>query len=205
MVYSDGGPDHNTTFLSVKLAAISLFIALNLDMYVAVRCAPMQSYNNPAERCMSVLNIALQSVSLARESMCDMLEDQIKSLTSLSRVRVAAEARPTLKKGLIYSMDEPITVVIQRFRRLMYADNHVSAYYGATKEEVEDMASNLSMFTDGAHIDNIKRNINNYPRLVEFMETYIHGDIQLSSKAMFKARVCVLHGTGPSSSGKGSV
>ena len=35
-IVSDGGPDHQVTFLSVKVAMIALFRALNLDMYVGV-------------------------------------------------------------------------------------------------------------------------------------------------------------------------
>jgi hypothetical protein len=49
-LYTDGGPDHRITNISVKLSLISLFIALDLDLLVAVRTAPSQSYVNPAER-----------------------------------------------------------------------------------------------------------------------------------------------------------
>ncbi len=33
--YSDGGPDHRLTYLSVKLALISLYLKLNLDYLCA--------------------------------------------------------------------------------------------------------------------------------------------------------------------------
>ena len=68
-MYSDGGPDHRLTFGSVQVAIVCLFLRLNLDMIVAVRCAPHQSWTNLAERCMSILNLALQNVALQRESM----------------------------------------------------------------------------------------------------------------------------------------
>ncbi|WAQ96485.1 hypothetical protein MAR_029175 [Mya arenaria] len=48
--YTDGGPDHRTTFKSVKTACLLKFISLDLDMMVCVSTAPNQSYNNPAER-----------------------------------------------------------------------------------------------------------------------------------------------------------
>ena len=47
-VYTDGGPDHRTTFWSVKLAHIATFIALDLDMLIAARTAPSRSFCNPA-------------------------------------------------------------------------------------------------------------------------------------------------------------
>ena len=62
--YTDGGPDHRTTYKSVKVAALAEFIALDLDMIVCARTAPCGSYVNPAERCMSLLNLALQNVAL---------------------------------------------------------------------------------------------------------------------------------------------
>lgn len=66
---TDGGPDHRVTFETVKLSLVQLFISLNLDMLVALRTAPNHSWMNPAERCMSVLNLALQHVALARNEM----------------------------------------------------------------------------------------------------------------------------------------
>ena len=57
---SDGGPDHQVTFGSVKLALVALFLAL----LVAIRTCPYQSWHNLAERVMSTLNLALQNVSL---------------------------------------------------------------------------------------------------------------------------------------------
>ena len=42
LFYTDGGPDHNVTFLRVKLGMIALFLKHDLDMLQAVRTAPQQ-------------------------------------------------------------------------------------------------------------------------------------------------------------------
>ena len=42
MIYTDGGPDHLSTYMSVKLSMIALFIELDLDALVALRTAPKQ-------------------------------------------------------------------------------------------------------------------------------------------------------------------
>ena len=68
-VFSDGGPDHQVTYLSVKLFLICLFLELDLDYLCAARTAPYHSFRNPAERIMLILNLGLQSVGLARASM----------------------------------------------------------------------------------------------------------------------------------------
>ena len=68
-VYSDGGPDHRVTYISVKLALIALFRKLNLDYLCAVRIAPYHSDSNPVERILSLLHLGLQAIARARKSM----------------------------------------------------------------------------------------------------------------------------------------
>ena len=63
-LYTDGGPDHQTMFKPVKIAAIYIFMALDLDAYIAACIALNQSYCNPAERVMSTLNLGLQLLQL---------------------------------------------------------------------------------------------------------------------------------------------
>ena len=46
-LYTDGGPDHRLTYASVQLALIALFQNLNLDILVAGRTAPHNSWRTP--------------------------------------------------------------------------------------------------------------------------------------------------------------
>ncbi len=57
-IYSDGGPDHRLTYLSVQLSLIALFLNLDLDFLVACRTAPHHSWRDPVERLMSIINLA---------------------------------------------------------------------------------------------------------------------------------------------------
>ena len=68
ILYSDGRPDHRTTLKSMKIAAIYIFMALDLDANIAACTALNQSCRNPAEYVMSMLNLGLQNVATARES-----------------------------------------------------------------------------------------------------------------------------------------
>ena len=63
-IYSDGGPDHRLTYLSVQLSLISIFLGLDLDFLCAARTAPCHSWRNPAERIMSIVNLGLQCVGM---------------------------------------------------------------------------------------------------------------------------------------------
>ena len=53
LLYTDGGPDHRLTFVSVQVSLICIFLALDLDFLCAVRTPPYHSWKNPAGRIMA--------------------------------------------------------------------------------------------------------------------------------------------------------
>ena len=53
---------------------------LELDLLVAARTAPAQSYANMAERRLSLLNLALQNCTFARSEMPEAYEKKMKKL-----------------------------------------------------------------------------------------------------------------------------
>ena len=57
--------------MSVKLSLIAVFLDLDLDMLVALRTAPSNSWANPVERIMSIVNIGLQGVGVMRQKGSD--------------------------------------------------------------------------------------------------------------------------------------
>ena len=85
LLLSDGGPDHRLSYGSVQVSLLALFFRLNLDMLIAVRTCPYQSWTNPAERVMSILNLALQNVSLERKEMDEEAEKLMKNNSSSTR------------------------------------------------------------------------------------------------------------------------
>ena len=109
--YSDGGPDHNTTFWTVKIAQVMKFIMLDLDLLVAARTAPSHSYVNMAERSMSLLNLALQHCALARTAMPEAYEKKMKGLSSTKSIRVAADRDASLKERFMESTEKPISQI----------------------------------------------------------------------------------------------
>lgn len=82
-LYTDGGPDHRVTYISVQMSLICLFLTLDLDYLCAVRTAPYHSWRNPAERVMSVLNLGLQCVALARREMSEEYEREAAKCNTL--------------------------------------------------------------------------------------------------------------------------
>ena len=66
---TDEGPEHRTTFLSVKIAMIALQEALNADLLVALRTAPGQSFQNPVEKVNCILNLGFYGIGVMRQSL----------------------------------------------------------------------------------------------------------------------------------------
>lgn len=80
MNFTDGGTDQRNTLESVVCASICIFFELDLDMMILARCAPGHSWMNPAERIMSVLNIALQNCALERGKGDEETEKMLKKM-----------------------------------------------------------------------------------------------------------------------------
>jgi hypothetical protein len=124
--FSDGGTDHRNTLESVKCASICLFKEMNLDMLILARCAPGHSWCNPAERCMSLLNLGLQNCALER-SHCssDDLEKLIKKCGSMKEIRTAATKHQDLQQGYRDSIESVRSTIENRFSRLKLKDEPV--------------------------------------------------------------------------------
>jgi hypothetical protein len=116
-LYTDGGPDHRCTYTQVQISYICLFIALDLDYFVAVRTPPQHSWKNPVKRIMSILNLRLQSVGLMRTEMNNESERLMSKCGTINEIRNTAKENPTLKDDLIASLQTPINLVSDVFNR----------------------------------------------------------------------------------------
>ena len=106
-LYSDGGPDHRLTYVSVQLSLICLFIKLDLDYLCAGRTAPYHSWRNPVERIMSVLNLGLQCIGLARDQMPDEFEMEVDKCNNLTELRNIASR----KSGILSAVQDSLSPV----------------------------------------------------------------------------------------------
>ena len=86
-LYTDGGPDHRLTYVSVQLSLICLFLKLDLDYLCVGFTAPCHSWHNPVERIMSILNLGLHCVRLARAEMSEEFEMGVEKSKTLPDLR----------------------------------------------------------------------------------------------------------------------
>ena len=167
-MYSDGGPDHRLTYVSVQLSLIALFLNLNLDFLVACRTAPNHSWKNPVERIMSLLNIGLQCVGLMRAQMSVEFESVVQNCNNLQQLRKAAENR---KEELSSSLKPTIDLLHDVFTRLELKGEPFEAYEAATMEEIEEFWSVLLLIdTTLTMNDTTKKLVSKKPALCAFLE-----------------------------------
>ena len=136
-LYSDGGPDHRVTYLSVKLSLIALYLKLNLDYLCVARTAPYHSYRNPVERIMSILNLGLQAVALAREKMPDEMEATATRCNSLKALRAVAEQKPDFVGSVVDSI-APVKILLSDVaRRLELKQKKFKVFTAASAGELD--------------------------------------------------------------------
>lgn len=144
-LYTDGGPDHRTTYETVKLSLALIFMHLDLDMLVALRTAPSHSWTNPAERCMSILNLALQHVALDRSEMDEKFERMVKHLSTLSMVRNKAKLEAGFQEAFQNSMAPVIAKVNTRFAQMCLKGKNIITHEGMLEEEISPLLEILNV------------------------------------------------------------
>ena len=115
LLYTDGRPDHRLTYVSTQLSLIALFLNLNLDLLCAARTAPNQSWRNPVERIMSIVNLGLQSMGVMRKEMPAEAEKVLKNCNSIKQIRSAGGS---VKAEIAESVKAPVDLLSDIMRRL---------------------------------------------------------------------------------------
>lgn len=173
--YSDGGSDHRTTFLSVQLSWILLFTSLDLDFLVAARTAPGHSYTNPAERCMSTLNLGLQNCALAREAIADpTISKKVKGCSTMDAIR---KLQPVEQDAWSASVRPVRSAVEARFNRLVYGGGQVRVHEPAAVEAVAAMMSKalkVDTTIDVTNCDQKQKDLVDKAGLKRFIDTHCH-------------------------------
>lgn len=119
------------------ISYICAFRWLNLDFLVAVQTAPNNSWLNPCERLMSILNLGLQCVSTTRAKASSEIEAILKSCNSMADIRKEADSKPLLKKAVADSLAPVISQIEERFQRLSLRDMPFRIGETATSDNIE--------------------------------------------------------------------
>ena len=103
---------------SVQMSLICLFVQYDVDVLIAVRSVPRNSWTNLAERVMPVLNVALQNVALECSRNSPQMESLVKCKNTMHDVRLTAERFPQLNTEYKESTEGGINLVNSHFQRM---------------------------------------------------------------------------------------
>ena len=95
-ISADGGADHNTQHLKVRLSLLALSRCLGVPKLSALRGCPNQSYTLTAERAMSLLQLGIIHLAIERRSMPEESEAAVANCSSMAislSLAVASAAR----------------------------------------------------------------------------------------------------------------
>ena len=134
LLYTDGGPDHRLTYLSVQLSLIFLWLNFDLDFLCAIRTPPQHSCKNPVERIMSIINIALQGVGVMREEAPH--EDELKCCGQLKSIHIMAEKIPELKEEVHHSIEPMVDLLSTLIQRLKLKEHNFESHDAASEEDI---------------------------------------------------------------------
>lgn len=147
--YSDGGVEHRNVLIKVQLSLIAVFKILNLDLLVAARCAPGQSWVNPVERVMAILNIGLQNVATERDKSSHEIEAILKRCGSMAEIRKTAETNPELRDAWAKSVAPVSEMIAKRFERLKLKGEPFKVNTPVSKEQIQEVINKIkNMFPE---------------------------------------------------------
>ena len=170
-LYTDGGPDHRLTYLSVQLSLISLFLKLDLDFLCACRTAPFHSWRNPVERVMSILNLGFQSIGLMRKQVEEELESTISKCNNMKQLRAAADKEPALVDAVLDSMSPVKIIISDVVRRLNLKGKSFEVFSAASGPEIEEVWNSLHSIDGILNVGDKhqKASLTSHPSLKDFL------------------------------------
>ena len=169
-IYSDGGPDHRLTYISVQLSLICLFLQLDLDFLCAARTAPYHSWRNPVERIMSILNMGLQCVGLARSEMPEEFEKEVSKCNNLAELRKIASKVSGFELAVQDSLSPVKVLLCNIFSRLQLHKEFIHTFSSASRSEISDFWSALIAIDNSLEERGYtKQNITDHTGVMEFI------------------------------------
>lgn len=163
LLYTDGGPDHRCTYLSVKLSLLCIFIIHDLDMLCAVRTPPYNSWKNPPERVMSILNLGLQAIGLQRKKMEEVYEAAIKSCNSLADLRKKAKDNNDLEQAIRDSVESVKILMSSIFQRLSLKDKPLKVFAACSSEQMDQVWKAIGMPTESMKQADLSKALKEFP------------------------------------------
>lgn len=126
-------------------------------MMILARCAPGHKYVNPAERVMSILNLALQNVALERKESREEMNKILKNCNNMAAVRTLAEKTPEVKTAWNDSIEPVASLLHIRFLRLKLKDEPLKAIDPVNDQEIDNLKKHLSELFPDMNLEKLQK------------------------------------------------
>lgn len=137
---SDGGSEHRSTFASVWVAITCLYLKGDFDYVCFVRTCPGQSWTNPVERVMAILNIALSGLAIMREKLPDdKMEKLVRNCGSMKELRRRAMENEGVEEAVKMACARAQELIMRRFERMSLKDQPFSPAPEVSKADIDGL------------------------------------------------------------------
>ena len=166
VLFTDGGVDHNLTFLYVQCVLLALFKIGDFDILNAGRCAP---------RVMSVLHIGLQGLALDRDHP-GLFENVLRSCKTMNSVRSIADHHLGLKGYYLRNIAKPRRILESTFAELELKEIPFKVFEQLRDEkEVVDVFHKIKpLITSDSTIPRRRISLKSYPCLEKHLEVHLN-------------------------------
>jgi len=121
-LHTDGGGEHNLSFPSVQAAIVAFVREAKPDRGAWGNSCPYHSFGNEPERIMSILNLGMYGVAVARAKIDEEKfrgeESRFTRTKTISELRSTAKAFPQLREGLNDALKPVFELFYERFEKL---------------------------------------------------------------------------------------
>ncbi|CAG8612740.1 7401_t:CDS:2, partial [Scutellospora calospora] len=137
-LYMDSDPDHHCTYTHVQLSYICLFLALDLDYFVAVRTPPQHSWKNPVEpeKLISKVGTMSEICKIDNENN-DFKDDLIESLQALINLICDVFSHQSLKGELFETFNAVSEIEIEKFWEMILLVDDDVPYENFTAADIK--------------------------------------------------------------------
>jgi hypothetical protein len=186
-IKTDGEPDRNPQYASVQLACTALAVLLRIPKLEVMRTAAGQSFTNPVERVMSVINLGLQGVTTARGRCEPETEAVLQNCNSIKDIRKALQQADGATAGqegshtqrFAASMQEAMQTVQDACRYLEWSGERITIIDAGVDAEKAELICKLQEFdgTFDPHLHATKKGLQACTQLAEFMRKHTHSSL----------------------------
>ena len=198
--FHDGGSDHNTSYSTVRLAAIAEFLITGVAAYYDERCVPHKSYICPGEKPMNDVNYSYQSVTCARGTGDPAIMALLKGCKSAKSIRQKLEGQDQQVHDAVAALQQPAVDCLERaIARTISRGQRMKVGVKASKQSLLELEAVLQQTFDAPDLklDNVTpKTFTKYPKLAEFDKHCCSWSIYLNQFIKCNDRSCTVAGCG---------